>query len=326
MPVLCRLLVNRALQVQLLDDVARAEVEVLHHDLGDILVGETAHRGTVSINVNAQGVGEADSVGNLNESAVSQLVRDDRLGDVASVVGRRSVDLGWVLAGEGTATVGRPATVGIDDDLATSEACVSIGSTEGELTRGVDDDFGVNEEVLGDDLLDHLLVNGGPDGLVVDTRVVLLGDQDVVDANRGQLAIALVLVLENDLGFSIRTEPWDLTTVAHLGEGLAELVGQVVGVGVQDFRVPFVGGVSKHEALVAGAEVCFLLTSVDAVGDLSRLWLHVGDDLAVGAVESNSVARVPNLRANVAGNLLVVDSASRERRLTEKHDLKISCE
>ena len=41
-PVLCRLLINGALQVQLLDDVAGAEVKVLHHDLRDVLVSETA--------------------------------------------------------------------------------------------------------------------------------------------------------------------------------------------------------------------------------------------------------------------------------------------
>ena len=278
------------------------------------------------IDVDAQRVGQANGVGNLHQGAVGQLVRDDRLGNEASVVGRRPIDLGWVLAGEGTATVRRPATVRIHDDLATGEASVGVGPAQDELAGGVDDDLRVLEQVLGDDLLDNLLVDGVLDGLVVNAGIVLLGDQDVVDANRGQLAILLVLVLEDDLGLGVRAEPGDLATVTHLGEDLAKLVGQVMGVGVENFVVKFVRGVSEHEALVAGAEVIFLLTSVDTVGDLSRLWLHIGDHLHAGAVKPHRRTLVTNLAANVAGNLLVVDGASRKRRLAKQHNLKILCE
>ena len=69
--------------------------------------------------------------------------------------------------------MGSPASVRVDNDLAPSETCICSGAAHIELTRGVNDDLSVAEHVLGDDLLDDLLSEGFPDGLVGDFRVVL---------------------------------------------------------------------------------------------------------------------------------------------------------
>lgn len=52
--------------------------------------------------------------------------------------------------------MGGPTTVGIDDDLSTGEAGVSLGTTDDERARGVDDDLGILEELSGANLLNDL--------------------------------------------------------------------------------------------------------------------------------------------------------------------------
>ena len=50
-----------------------------------------------------------------------------------------------------------PSTVGVDNDLTSSEASVCIRATSVKLTRRVNYDFSVLKHVLGDDLFDDLL-------------------------------------------------------------------------------------------------------------------------------------------------------------------------
>ena len=58
--------------------------------------------------------------------------------DPAGRVGSGTVDLGEVLSGESTSTVGTPATVGVDDDLAASETGITLGTTDDEAAGGLD--------------------------------------------------------------------------------------------------------------------------------------------------------------------------------------------
>src|SRR5690606_3413105 len=58
----------------------------------------------VQVDVDRQGFGHADGVADLDGAAVGQTRRDDVLGQVAAGIGGRAVDLGRVLAREGTAT------------------------------------------------------------------------------------------------------------------------------------------------------------------------------------------------------------------------------
>ena len=121
------------------------------------------------------------------------------------------------------AVAGRP-TVGVDDDLATGQACVSHRATDDEAAGRVDQDLVVVVgELLGDDRADHVLDQVGPDHRVPVDAVVVLGRDDH-GLQAGRLA---VLVVEGDLGLAVGAE-------VRNGAGLADLgvpLGHPVGVG-----------------------------------------------------------------------------------------------
>lgn len=132
MAVLGGFLVDGSQEVEFLDDVAWAEVEVLLDNADEVLIGEAFLHGAVGLDVNGEGVGETDGVGDLDEHSVAEATSDQGLGDVSCIVGSRSVNLGGVLTGEGTTTMGSPATIGINNNLSASETGVSLGSTNDE--------------------------------------------------------------------------------------------------------------------------------------------------------------------------------------------------
>jgi hypothetical protein len=134
--VLGGLEVDGAVQVQLTDNNTRAEVEVLVDDLDQL--GRALLGGTVGVNVDGERLSNTNGVGELDEGTTSQLGVDQGLGDPAGEVSSGSVDLGEILAGEGTTTVGTPATVGVDNDLTAGKTSVTLGTTNDEETRGLD--------------------------------------------------------------------------------------------------------------------------------------------------------------------------------------------
>lgn len=124
------LLVDGAAEVEVAGEDTGAQVEVLQDNGEDLRVGAGAS--AVGVDVDREGLGHTDGVGDLDQGAGSEAGSDDGLGDPAGSVGARAVDLGGVLAGEGTTSVGSPASVGINDDLASCETTISHGSTNGE--------------------------------------------------------------------------------------------------------------------------------------------------------------------------------------------------
>ena len=136
MAVLRRLEIDGLVELELADDDTGPHVEVLADDLDKLLRGLV--RSAVGVDVDREGLSDTNGVRELHERTARELGVDERLGDPAGEVGGRPVDLGEVLAGEGTATVGTPATVGVDNDLATGETGVTLGTTDDEETRGLD--------------------------------------------------------------------------------------------------------------------------------------------------------------------------------------------
>jgi|SRR5687768_14927630 hypothetical protein len=134
--VLGGLEVDGAVEVQLADNDTRAEVEVAADDLDELLGGLVG--GAVGVDVDGEGLSNTNGVGELDKGATSETSVDQRLGDPASNVGSGTIDLGEILAGESTTTVGTPATVGVDDDLATSQTGVTLRATDDEEARGLD--------------------------------------------------------------------------------------------------------------------------------------------------------------------------------------------
>jgi hypothetical protein len=103
--------VDGAVEVKLADNDTGAEVKVLADNLDELIGGLL--RGAVGVDVDGQGLGDTNGVGELDKGTAGEAGVDQGLGDPAADVGGGAVDLGEVLAGEGATTVGTPATVGV---------------------------------------------------------------------------------------------------------------------------------------------------------------------------------------------------------------------
>ena len=134
--VLGSLEVDGAVKVQLTDNDTGTEVKILVDD-GNELIGALL-RSAVSVDMDRQRLSNTDGVGELDESTASKTGVDQGLGNPAGNVGSGAVDLGEILARESTTTVGTPATVGVDNDLAASETGITLGSTNDEQARRLD--------------------------------------------------------------------------------------------------------------------------------------------------------------------------------------------
>lgn len=134
--VLGRLEVDGPGKVELLDDDTGAHVEVLADDLDELVRGLGG--GAVGVDEDGQGLGDTDGVGQLDQRTAGKAGGDQGLGNPTGQVGGGAVDLGEVLAGEGTTTVGTPAAVGVDNDLTAGQTGVTLGTTDDEETRWLD--------------------------------------------------------------------------------------------------------------------------------------------------------------------------------------------
>lgn len=290
-------------EVQLLYDDTGAEVEVLVDDL-DELVGATGG-GAVAVNEDGKGLGDTNGVGELHERAASELGVDEGLGDPAGEVSGGTVDLGEVLAGEGTTTVGTPSTVGVNNDLTASETGVTLGTTNDEQTRGLDVVDGLVVQVLGrDDLLDDLLLDLLAELLGGDGLGVLRRDNHSVDS-LGNNGTVVVLVLNGDLGLGVGSQPGDASITAGRGHRSVELVGQLEGQG-EELR-GLVSGVSEHDTLVTGTQCLEAVVQVQTLGDIGRLLLNGNEDVAGLVVETLGGVVVTDVLDGVTDDLLVVD-------------------
>jgi hypothetical protein len=107
--------------------------------------------------VDREGLCDTDSVGQLNQNSSSEASSDKGLGDPSSSVGGRSIDLGPIFTRESTTTVSTPTSVGVDNDLSTSQTSITLRSTNNESTRRLNVvNTLVIEQVLGDNFLDNL--------------------------------------------------------------------------------------------------------------------------------------------------------------------------
>jgi len=201
-PVCRGLLVDRLEQVEVADDGAGAQVEVLADQVGDLLIGDDA--GVEGLHVNREGVCNADGVGELDLAAAGEPGGDDVLRDPARGVRGRAVHLCRVLAGEGPAPVAAHPAVGIDDDLAPGHAGVAHRSADDEAPGGVDVNLHpLIAQAFGDDGVDDVLYDARVDIRLLD-RVGMLGaDEDGIDAHR--LAVG---VLNGNLALAVGAQPW----------------------------------------------------------------------------------------------------------------------
>jgi len=303
-------------EVELTDDASRAEVEVLEDDVEELAVS-LADGSAIGVDVDGHGVSNTDSVRDLDEDTLAEASSNEGLGDPTSSVSSRAIDLGRVLTGEGTTTVGTPATVGVDDDLTTSKTSITVGTTDDEATRGVEVIDGILVKVLsGDDLLDDLLHELSTDLLVGHGLVVLSGDDDGVDALGDGDAVD-VLVDNGDLSLTIGADPRAGAVLADLSEASTELSGPEVSDG--HHLLGLISGITEHVALVTSTDLLLRLVDVDTLSDIGGLLLDSNNDVAGLVVNTLLSIIVADLLESVADDLLVVN-VSLGGDLTEDHD------
>jgi hypothetical protein len=95
-------------------------------------------RGSDATYEDGEGLGNTNGVRELNQAAASKTSVHKRLGDPTGAVGSGTIDLGEILSGESSTTVGTPTTVGVDDDLTASETGITLGTANDEETGGLD--------------------------------------------------------------------------------------------------------------------------------------------------------------------------------------------
>ena len=313
--VLGGLEVDRLGEVEVLDDDTRTEVKVLSDDV-DELIGSLA-RGAVGLDKDGEGLGNTDGVGKLDEGTAGELRVDDGLGDPSGDVGSRAVDLGVVLSGESTATVGTPTTVGVDDDLTASETGVTLGTADDEEARWLDVvDGAVVEKVGWDDLLDDLLEDLLSEDLGSNFLTVLSTDDDSVDAD-GLDGAVVMGVLNGDLGLGVGAEPWEGAVLAGILHGTVELVGKLDGQW-EEFR-GLVGGISEHDTLVTSTQLLQGLIVVKTLSNVGGLLLDGNKDVAGLVVKALGRVIVSDVLDGITNDLLVVKT-SLGGDLTEDHD------
>merc|ERR1712151_242834 len=140
----CRcLLVLRLAKGQCRRDGARTAVELDLEYIGDVLGRQLALLSAVGLKEQRQRLCDTNGVGKLHQSALAEAALHHRLCHLPTDVGSRTVHLGGVLARKRATTVRTPAAIGVDDDLAASEAGVALRTTDDELSRRIDVEVGV---------------------------------------------------------------------------------------------------------------------------------------------------------------------------------------
>lgn len=131
-------------EVKLLDNDTGAQVEVVTDDLDELI--RVLLGGAVGVDVDRKRLRDTNSVRELDKGTAAETCGDERLGDPATDVGSGTIDLGEVLSGESTTTVGTPATVGVNDDLAASKTGITLRTTNDEETGGLNLETGQRTE------------------------------------------------------------------------------------------------------------------------------------------------------------------------------------
>ena len=332
MPIARRLVVDRLHEVQLLDDDTGSHVEVVADDLDELLARLVAR--AVGLDEQGEGLGHTDGVGELDEGATGELGVDQGLGDPAGEVGGAAVDFAVVLAGEGTAAVGTPAAVGVDDDLAAGETGVTLWAANDEEAGGLDLSYisiveregwlgnahmvdGIVVKVLlRDDLLDDLLLDFLAKLLGGDVGRVLCAHDNSVNA-LGHDCTSVVLVFHGDLSLGIRSQPLQRAIVPRIRHGRVELVRQLDS--QRQVLRRLIRSIPKHDTLITRTQLLQRLLVVQTLRDIGALLLNGNEDIAGLVVEALLRAVVANVLDGLTNDLLVVD-AGLGGDLAEDHD------
>ena len=156
-------LIDRAQQIKHLHDSFGAQVEVFLDQLGNFLIRYFAS--AVGCYPNTGGFCYTDSVRNLDQAATGQARCHDIFGYITSGIGGGTVNLGRVFTGECTAAVRRCATIGVDNDLAASQAAIALRTANYKTAGRVDQKFDIAlDQFFGQYGLDNFFNRSFADG------------------------------------------------------------------------------------------------------------------------------------------------------------------
>merc|ERR1719440_295106 len=186
--------------------------------------------------------------------------------------------------------------------------CIALGTSNDELAGGIDVQICVITEkcesgltILQSDffqsLFDHVLHNqlvhffhAGSRHLSACVASTLLaahglqgfsmlsGDHHGVNLQWLHRAICLLRILDGNLSLAIWAQPPQLATLAHIGELLAQASGH--GMCQWHAILGLVASISKHDALIASANIHFVLAHMHSSGNVWALLVDANDDLA----------------------------------------------
>merc|ERR1712168_630386 len=297
------LLVDGVLQLEVLDDSAWAEVEVLLDDIQKLLLALC--RRTVAEDGDGEWLGDTDGVGDLNQDASAESGLDEGFGDPAGGVGGGTIHFGEVLAGESATTVGAPSSVSVDDDLTACQTGVSHGTADDEFAGRLQVVDGVPIQVLGGgDGDNHAVHQDLSHVLQLDVFVVLNGDDDGVHALWDASTI-LERVFAGDLSLGIWSKPLAGSVASEFGHSLVEFVSEDDGEG-HGF-LGLVRGVAEHESLISGSGLILVTANVHTLSDIGGLLFEGDQDVAGLMVESFRGVVVADMFDGVADDFLIVD-------------------
>src|SRR5918993_1570467 len=151
--------INGALEFQCVNNALRGEVKDLLYHLLEHLVGHGA--GSERLYQHRDRLRHTNGVSYLTLTAPCQLGLDNVLRYPPGGVGRRSIHLGWVFAAERASAMACHASVGIYDDLASSQSRVTVRTTDNESAGRI-------HQKLGALVVKASFLQNGPDDFLDD--------------------------------------------------------------------------------------------------------------------------------------------------------------
>jgi hypothetical protein len=137
---------------------------------------------------------------------------------------------------------------------------------------------------------DHVFHQILLDLLVGHVGAVLCGNDDGIDAAR-----FAVLIFHGHLRFAVGPHPFENLFLAHFGQTFGQSMGQHDRHRHELGR--FIGGIPKHEALVAGA------AGINSHGDIAGLLVDRRQDRAGVGIETPGGVRIADVLDHVANDI-----------------------
>lgn len=88
----------------------------------------------ISVDEKTDRIGDSDSISYFYECSFAEPVGNETLGNPPGSISSTPIYLGAVFSTEGSSSVASPSSIGINDDLSSSESCISSGSSDDELS------------------------------------------------------------------------------------------------------------------------------------------------------------------------------------------------